>query len=491
MSDAVENVAAEETDYAPGIESNFEIVPDEGSYEIDDIEGTIPSYLNGHYYLNGPALFRHPGADGEELRYRHWLDGDGLVQSLRFENGQVRYTARLVNSTKRRDETEAGHALYRTFGTRFEKDRLKRGIGLESPVNVSAFPWNGTLLAFGEQGLPWELDPETLETRREYTFGGRLNAISPLSAHPCFDQHTGEMFNFGISFAARRPSLQLYRFAADEELVYRRRLALDFPCSVHDFIISKNYVLFFLSPHVLNIDLMLKEGKTVMEALQWEPERGSQLLVVARETGEEVTRVALGRGYCLHLINAVDDGDQITLDVIELERPVYDQYEVLPNLFVNAPRGRPCRRVITLAKGDAGASRLISEENIEYRVSQDFPAIDPRRALQECDELWCLGISQTSAGLGRKFFDELAHLRWGASLSLYRTPNGRYLGGEPIFLPDPQDPRRGVILCQELDAEHQKSYFLLFDAYAVDAGPIARMRLRRPNPLGFHASWHS
>ena len=124
------------------------------------------------------------------------------------------FTNRFVRSTKFTTEEEAGRPLFRAFGTAFEDDRLMHGVGLQSPVNVSVYPAFGTLLAFGEQGLPWELDPVTLETRGEYTFGGRLNPISPFSAHPNVDPDSGELFNFGISFSARRPCLQLYRFGA-------------------------------------------------------------------------------------------------------------------------------------------------------------------------------------------------------------------------------------------------------------------------------------
>jgi carotenoid cleavage dioxygenase-like enzyme len=71
------------------------------------------------------------------------------------------------------------------------------------------------LLAFGEQGLPWVLDPETLETQGQFTFNGRLNDASPFAAHPKFDTDTQEMFNFGIFFSERAPRLYLYCFAPD------------------------------------------------------------------------------------------------------------------------------------------------------------------------------------------------------------------------------------------------------------------------------------
>ncbi len=190
-------------DHAPGLERAFASVPEERSGEPLKVEGKIPAFLRGTYFLNGPARF-HRG----EVRYQHWLDGDGMVCALRFQDGRALLTNRFVRCTKWVEEEAAGRALYRTFGTAFPGDRLVRGIALESPVNVSLYPYAGTLLALGEQGLPWELDPETLETRGLYNFGGALNPVSPFAAHPKIDPETGELFNFGISFstAAARAS---------------------------------------------------------------------------------------------------------------------------------------------------------------------------------------------------------------------------------------------------------------------------------------------
>jgi all-trans-8'-apo-beta-carotenal 15,15'-oxygenase len=466
------------TDHAPLLERAFAIDIVEDSYDIEYLAGTVPGYIRGSYYLNGPARFGRG-----KIHYDHWLDGDGMVTALQFGSGDVRCINRFVRSKKFVDEEDEGRSLYRGFGTSFEDDRLKRGIALESPVNVSVYPWQDTLLAFGEQGLPWELDPQTLATRGEYTFGGRLNALSPLSAHPRFDLTTGEMFNFGISFSARHPCLHLYRFAKDGELVYRKRIHLDFPCSVHDFILGPDYVVFYLSPFLLDMKAMMSGGISVMEALRWKPELGSRLVVVSRETGEAVTTIPVGHRYSLHLINCFQDGGNLVVDVIELERPVYDQYQVLPQLFIDAPAGRPVRRVIDLENLE-----VVEEQAIRYEVSQDFPSIDPRRSLRSYNDLWVLGISTTPLP-GRKFFDELAHLSWDGEQDLYRAPAGCYFGGEPIFLGDPQDKNAGSVICQQFNADTVKSSFLVFDAYNVSEGPVAELKLKHPLPLSFHASF--
>ena len=138
-------------DFAPLIERAFCLEVNERSYSIENIDGTVPPFIQGTYYLNGPARFSRSG-----LNYLHWLDGDGMICALHFAGGVPHFTNRFVRSAKFVAEEQAGRPLFRAFGTTFEGDRLKRGLMLESPVNVSVYPYAGTLLAFGEQGLPVE-----------------------------------------------------------------------------------------------------------------------------------------------------------------------------------------------------------------------------------------------------------------------------------------------------------------------------------------------
>jgi carotenoid cleavage dioxygenase-like enzyme len=466
-------------DRAPLLERAFDLELREESYDLEPSRGEVPAYVRGTYYLNGPAMTRR-GA----VRYRHWLDPDGMVSALSFGDGGVRFTNRFVRSTKFTAEEAAGGAIYRAFGTAFEGDQLKRGIGLESPVNVSVYRWQDALLAFGEQGLPWELDPETLETRGEYTFGHRLNPISPLSAHPHVDWSTGEMWNFGVSFSATHPSLTVYCFAADGSLALRRRLPLDHPCSMHDFGLAPRHAVFYLSPYLLDVGALLRHDRTLMDSLAWRPELGSRLLVVARDGGEPVASVDVGSSYCLHLANCFERDGLLFVDLIELDRPVYDQYNIPDGFFTEVRRAWPKRYAVDLERGE-----LAESAELGYRNMCDFPAIDPRRATRETRDVWLLGISATEKP-GRKFFDQVVHCDWASGdVEVYQAPPRCYLGGEPVFLGDPEDEGRGAVICQRFDAERREMSFLLFDAFDVARGPVAELPLRRPVPLGFHASF--
>ena len=380
-----------------------------------------------------------------------------------------------------REEAE-GRPVFRTFGTAFEGDELKRGLGLVSPVNVSVYPFGGRLLAFGEQGLPWAIDETTLETTGVHTFDGQLNEVTPFSAHPKVDHRTGELFNFGVSFSAEHPVLNLFRFGADGRLVYRRRHALPYPASIHDFAISERHVAFFVSPLVLRMERLLRPGGTVMDAMAWQPELGSRILIMARETGELVATLEAGDRYCLHLVNAFDRDGRIVVDYVEFEKPLYPEYQVIPHLFTDTFRGGPVRVVI-----DPAAPAIVDRQEIAYTCSPDFPAHDPNLTGQPYDHFWMLGIGKAGRP-GRKFFDQMVRVSWPTgSVEVYEAGPHQYLGGEPAFIPDPSAPDRGLVVCQLFDAERVASSFVLFDAFDLASGPVATVRLRDPVPLLFHS----
>lgn len=467
------------TDHAPLLERAFDLDTPEMATELTEVRGELPRYLLGDYYLNGPSRFRRG-----DRRYRHWLDGDGRVTHLGFEDGRVRYTSRYVRSAKLTDEERQDRFVYRAFGTAFPDDELLYGMALASPVNVSAYPFAGRLLAFGEQGLPWSLDPESLETRGEHDFG-RLSKVTPFSAHPHFDPDTGEMFNFGVSFSAKRPMLQLFRFATDGEMISRHRIPLEHPYSMHDFSLSSRHAAFLLAPYLLDMRAMVGEGATVQSSLNWRPELGTTLRILDRETGEDVASVAVGSGYSLHHIQAFEEDGKLTVDLVELPEPYYPHYEVVPDLFIRAPAASIVRRVVDLERQE-----VVEERRSELPWIADFPAVDPRRASGPYRDVWMLAISATGKP-GRKFFDRVFRfdVEEGKVADTWVSPPGTYLGGEPVFAPDPDREGHGAVVCQAFDAETRRGHFLVFDGQNLAQGPVARLPLPEPIPLGFHASF--
>ena len=468
------------TDNAPLLERCFLFDAVEADYEVTGIEGRIPSWLRGVYYVNGPARFQRGGK-----QYNHWLDGDGMICSLRIGNDGVHFRNRFIHTRKWIEEEAAGQFLYRGFGTAFDDDKLRRNVMLESPANVSVYPYDGRLLAFGEQTIPLDLDPQTLETRGEYDFHGAINEVSPFAAHAKIDPSNGHLVNFGISFSSTAPTLNVYEFDAAGQRVHRRRFPISAQHSNHDFGITPNYAIFYLSPLLMDFGRFWNDKLSVMESLVWEPHRGSQILVTPRHGNAGTAfSVSAGSAYCLHMINCFENGNLLTVDLLELDSPVYAEYQPIPDLFPNVAPCRPVRFLIDTARGC-----IVDRINLDYELSPDFPSIDPARSGSSYDDFWMLGIS-ASGTPGRKFFDQLVHASWRtASSQIYQTEPANYLGGEPLYLGNPHNPSEGVILVEHILPALQKAEILIFDAFNVPGGPVVRIPLKHQIHPGFHTSF--
>jgi carotenoid cleavage dioxygenase-like enzyme len=468
-------------DFAPGLERAFADEPREGDVPVVAIEGELPP-LAGTFTMGAPARF----AAGS-VRYRNWLDGDGMVIAARFDGRGVHVRQRFVATHKLVEERAAGTALYRTFGTRFAGDRLLAGASVASPVNLGAYPFAGALLAFGEQGQAWELDPDSLATRGPATFGGAINAATPFAGHPKLDPATGELVDFGVSFAPERPQLHLFRFAPDGTLALRARAPLPFPSSIHDFALARTCAVFHVGPYLLDL-AALRGGATVLDALAWRPELGSRLLVLSRESGAPLAELPIGARYCLHLLNAWerDEDGVLVVDLVELDRPVYGDYGVLPDLFVDSPLARAVRYEVAL---DDRRPRVLARTESPTLGTADFPTFDRRRLARRTDEGWLLSVSRAAPEVvGRKFFDALLRVRWasGEVLARWQAPAGCWLAGEPAVA---EAAGELWLIAPLWEPEPNLSTLAVLSAQAPSLAPVARVVLGGRVPLGFHSYW--
>jgi all-trans-8'-apo-beta-carotenal 15,15'-oxygenase len=448
---------------------------DQSAQRVRAIEGELPRLARGTWYLNGPGRFASEGD-------AHWLDGDGLIRALTFSGRDVQFASRFVRTRKYTDEQRAGKRLYRAFGSGLPGDRLNdRQTGLESAANVSVVMHARRLLALGEQGEPWEIDPATLETVGPYTAAGALSSVTPFAAHAKVDPSTQELFNFGVSFLAERPVLNVFRFDAYGHQVSRSRIPLHCSCAIHDFALSPTFAVFYVSPYVLDI-AQLRSGRTVLDALTWRPEIGTRVLLVRRDGGSLVASIPVGDQYCLHTITCHEQDGLVVLDVIEMPRPVYDAYTV-PRLFEAPLAATPVRLRLDPVSGS-----LVQRQTIPCPCAPEFPVIDPADAMRACRRFWALGMS-TAAHTGAKFFDQLIAFRWDDPIrgDTYQAPPGVFVGGEPLLVRD----EAGALwaLVQLFDAHRVRSGFAVFVAGDLARGPAAQLWLDTPTPMAFHGTF--
>jgi len=174
-------------------------------YWIEDWEGTIPSDLHGTFLQVGPSKYERGG-----VPIKCWLEGDGAMTAVSFKDGRVHVKARFVETKAYLEEKIENRFLYRgQFGTmktgrrgwqpseNNKSNRLFRflfppinafDMNFKNPSNTKPLYWGNRLLSTFETALPHELDPHTLQTKGEFTFGGLLKSGEAItSADPVVD----------------------------------------------------------------------------------------------------------------------------------------------------------------------------------------------------------------------------------------------------------------------------------------------------------------
>jgi hypothetical protein len=134
----------------------------------------------------------------------------------------------------------------------------------------------------------------------------------------------------------------------------------------------------------------------------------------------------------IHGWEAKELAGRLVVDLVEYERPLYPEYQVVPDLFTDTFRGHPVRLVV-----DPAAGVIVDRRDLAYDCSPDFPAHALEVTGHPYRDFWMLGISAAGRP-GRKFFDQLVRVDWDTEcVDVYQAPPRHYLGGEPPVMLEP------------------------------------------------------
>lgn len=457
-----------ESEVNPFLRGNFAPWREEGFVDGLQVIGEIPRDLNGTFFRAGPNPAFEP-----EGRY-HWFDGDGMVHAIKIENGRASYRNRWVESDGLKEERKAGRALY-------------RGIvgmsGTEAPTikvtaNTNIVAHAGKLLALVESSLPTEMVPCTLATVGLYDFGGKLG--SAMTAHPKMDPETGEMLFFG--YAPFPPFLTYH--VADRSGALTRSEVIDvaWPSMMHDFAITKDYVIFMLAPVVFDFSNIGKTGSL----FTWEPERGAKLGVMPRTGGNaDVRWFDIDPCFVFHPMNAYAENGVITLDVARYEQLLFmDPKAARDPGWRDKNVARLHRFTIDLAKGTVGSTPLDDGDG-------EFPRVDERLLGRKHRYGYMALTGPEGCPSGVPVWTSVR--KYDLDRGTMETRNfGAGNGvGEPLFVPrgNAAGEDDGYVLVLNYDQHRDASAFFVLDAKNIAGEPIAEIRVPHRVPYGFHGNW--
>lgn len=251
----------------------------EGDIHDLEIKGTIPAEIDGTFFRIQPDP-QYPPIFEEDIHF----NGDGSVTAIRIGGGHASFKQRYVKNDKFRAERNAGRSMFGMYRNPFTDNEAVKGV-IRTASNTNIVFWRGMLLATKEDGPPFAMDPETLETIGRYDFEGQV--LSPtFTAHPKFDPDTGEMVCFGYEAGGdghdASCDIVVYTIDANGKKTEETWYQAPFCGVIHDCGVSKNWIVLPMTPLKCSLDRLKKGG----HHWAWDPNEDQWYGIVPRRRGK-------------------------------------------------------------------------------------------------------------------------------------------------------------------------------------------------------------
>ncbi|MEM8498981.1 MAG: carotenoid oxygenase family protein [Pseudomonadota bacterium] len=399
------------------------------------VEGEIPSALNGRFLRNGP----NPQTGWSD----HWFLGNGMIHGVELADGGANwYRNRYVQTPLYADpNADAMGALMDPRA---------------SAANTHVIHHAGKILALEEAHLPFEMSTE-LDTVGAYDFAGKL--ATPMTAHPKVCSLTGEMMFF--AYGLFPPYLTYHRVSAGGELIQTEEISVPSGTMMHDFNITENHVIWMDLPALWDLDNM-----DAGLPLKFDRSYGARLGVMPRTgSNDDVVWYDIDPCYVFHPLNAYEEDDTIVIDVCR--KADLDAAALLHRWVIDKKAG------------------LVRETPLDDR-SVEFPRV--------CDSK--VGVKHRYgflAGLAGLVPYAERYIKYdfdSMSSVVAELGEGRE-GSEAVFVKNPAGTSEddGWLLAYVYDNARQASEVIILDAASMHSEPLARIMLPARVPMGFHGSW--
>lgn len=482
-----------------------------------EIEGTVPLWLEGDLFRNGPGTWDVKTKGGETYSVAHWFSGLTVMHKFQITGGKVTYRNKHLNreaehyiQAKNQEpgitlwSDPCGTLLGRAFSL-FKQAAIQGPSSFENYVDpqtgkpgygnigVTVGKFRDQLVSRTDANILLSLDPEDLTVTRKFNYTSILPEAKGVTSasHVVRDDVAGLTYDFTMDFTARLKGL--YHLFCIPDDVHQEPYLLakiqDDPCYIHSFASTENYLVLMVWPCIMD-PLRMMINRSVFHDLQWKPENGVKLHVVDKRKGGKghVATYRHDAFFAFHQINAVESGDDLLLDV-----SAYPDNEILVQLhrtnmlFGLNPMAAAIPTRITLPNLPAAiaagkhtvadaSSRMLAAERFGFELFTIHPDLN----CKPYQYSW-----GTSCQPGESFFTSLVRLDVKSGAHQVWQEEGTY-PGEPIFVPRPGGNQEddGILLSVVLAGAQKRSFLLILDASSMQE--VARAWTQDPVALGFH-----
>lgn len=440
------------------------------------LEGHLPPGLRGTLYRNGPARLSRGG-----VPVGHWFDGDGAILRVQFAETATA-TYRYVQSAGFQEEEAADQYLHRGYGSFAPGSVWQRWrTQVKNAANTSVLALPDRLLTLWEGGLPHRLDLETLATHGLDTLGS-LKTSDTFSAHPKRHPHTGDIFNFGV-IAGGKAVLKLYRSNARGQGAKTESIDLNGIPLIHDMVLADRYLVFCVSPVRLNPLPAVFGLQTFSEALEWQPKRGTQIIVIDADSFEVVAWEQAEPWYQWHFGHSalLPDGT-VSFEVVRYPDFATNQQlrEVASGRVTTPADAQLWQYRIDPQTAKILESHCLVDRHCEFPVPYPAPS---------GESLTYLNVHRVQPTPASELFEAIAQFNPRTqSLSIADAGAG-YYPSEPIPVADVDQPDQHWVLTVVYNSHQHQSEVWIYADHRFADGPVARLQLPQVIPPSFHGTW--
>lgn len=441
-----------------------------------EVIGEIPGDVNGVYYRNTENQVHQPIG-----RY-HPFEGDGMIHMMHLENGQAEYRNRFVRTKAFIAEQEVGQSLW--AGLIEHPSRSTRpGWGahehLKDASSTDVIVHAGKLLStFYQCGDGYRLDPYTLEQMGTEAWV----PLDGISAHTSLVEATGELIFFNYSKHA--PYFHYGVVGPDNKLKHYIPLDYPGPRLPHDIAFTENFTIVNDFPLFWDPELLKKD----IHAARFFPDIPTRFGVIPRYGDpDSIKWFEADPTYCLHFINAWEEGDEVILDGYYQGSPVPGRHEDAPpeyermmaylDMYLLKPHMHRWR--FNMKTGQT-REEVLDDAILEFgTINHRFGGKKHRysyNAIPAQGKFLFTGIAKRDNETGSVSNLDLGPQRFGS---------------EPGFAPrvNARSEDDGYVVTFVTDLIEDRSECMLIDASDFEAGPVCRIILPHRICSGTHSTW--
>ncbi len=440
--------------------------------DLPIIHGEIPKDLNGVYLRNGPnPRFEPKGA-------YHPFDGDGMIHAAEFRNGKLTYRNKWIRTTGWHENDKQGEETH--WGI-MQSLKGKTDKPMSDTANTDIIGHAGMAVASWYLcGAAYQIDPLTLETMSTGDY--QREPGHGISAHPKVDETTGEMVFF--DYFDHHPFMAYGVVDAQGKLVHHTPIELPDNRLPHDMGMTAHYSILHDLPVYHDPDA-LKSGR---HKIMFDAALPARFGVIPRfGTAKDIQWFEFSPCFVYHTINCWEDGDEVVM--------IACRYMPILNADGEIEAEKTAKRIAQLGM-DARLWRYrmnlktgeTHEECLNPDYNVEFPSINS--AYTGRYSQWAYLVDH-----------DPAILRW-RGIRKFNTDTGDCVGAwsdgqedcwysEPWFAPvdEPQSEDHGYLITFVWNEKSRIQELQIFNARALEGGPITRINMPHRIPIGFHACW--